>query len=71
MRVKQSLPVQENSASGVMSLTQVKEESTLAIYSCAIENWKVNAQWLLKALNGVLLLLESGSVSIRLQQSSV
>ena len=32
---------------------------------------KVNEKWLLKALSGVLLLLESGSVSIRLQQFSV
>jgi hypothetical protein len=76
MEVKQRLPVhektvQEQSGSGVMGLTQVKEDSTSAIYSCAITNWKVNEQWLLKALNGVLLLLESGSVSIRLPQSSV
>ena len=32
---------------------------------------KVNKRWVLKALYGALLLLESGSVSIRLQQSSV
>jgi len=45
MRVKQRLPVhektvQEKSGSGVMGLTQVKEDSTSAIYSFAITNWK-------------------------------